>query len=150
MISKIERDEVQPTAVLLGRLSGALGLTLSDLLAEAEAQSSRVLRAGEQHVWTDPETGYRRTAVTPGGVGVVQIVDVELPAGASVPYPADSYRLVEHHILVLEHVLTFVEGDITHILEAGDCLQLGPPVDCVYRNDGTEPVRYLVILARRQ
>jgi transcriptional regulator with XRE-family HTH domain len=149
MISKIERDEVQPTAVLLGRLSAALGLTLSDLLAEAEAKSSRVVRAAEQHVWIDPGTGYRRRAVTPGGVGVVQIVDVELPVGAAVPYPADSYRLVEHRILVLDGVLTFVEGDTTHVLEAGDCLQLGAPADCVYRNDGTVFARYLVILVRR-
>ena len=28
MISKIERDEVSPTAALLGRLSGAFGLSL--------------------------------------------------------------------------------------------------------------------------
>src|SRR6266478_9007342 len=33
MISKIERAEASPTAMLLGRLSGAFGLTLSRLLA---------------------------------------------------------------------------------------------------------------------
>ena len=37
MISKIERAEASPTAALLGRLSGAYGITLSNLLAEAEA-----------------------------------------------------------------------------------------------------------------
>ena len=36
MIGKIERGEAQPTAVLLGRLSGALGMTLSELVARAE------------------------------------------------------------------------------------------------------------------
>ena len=36
MIAKIERAEAQPTAALLGRLSGALGLTLSELIARAE------------------------------------------------------------------------------------------------------------------
>src|SRR3981189_3728363 len=32
MIGKIERGEVQPTAALLGRLSAALGSTLSELI----------------------------------------------------------------------------------------------------------------------
>jgi transcriptional regulator with XRE-family HTH domain len=150
MISKIEREEVQPTAVLLGRLSGALGLTLTDLLGQAEAQDPVVSRADDQAVWVDPGTGYRRKAVSPAGASTVQIVEVNLPRGARVPYPADSYRFVDHQILVLDGTLTFVEGDTTHILQAGDCLQLGPPTDCVYRNDGDTLSRYLVVLARRQ
>src|SRR4051812_28665105 len=36
MIAKIEREEAQPTAALLGRLSAALGMTLSELIARAE------------------------------------------------------------------------------------------------------------------
>src|SRR6266545_3641170 len=35
MIGKIERGEAQPTAALLGRLSAALGMTLSELVARA-------------------------------------------------------------------------------------------------------------------
>ena len=36
MISKVERGESSPTAAVLGRLSAAFGLTLSQLLARAE------------------------------------------------------------------------------------------------------------------
>ncbi|HWA48738.1 MAG TPA: helix-turn-helix transcriptional regulator, partial [Dongiaceae bacterium] len=36
MISKVERQESSPTAVLLGKLSAAFGLTLSQLLVRAE------------------------------------------------------------------------------------------------------------------
>src|SRR5690242_20447124 len=59
MISKIERGEASPTAALLGRLSGAFGLTLSTLLARAEGDASgigRVLRASAQPLWRDPAT----------------------------------------------------------------------------------------------
>jgi transcriptional regulator with XRE-family HTH domain len=150
MISKIEREEVQPTAVLLGRLSGALGLTLTDLLGQAEAQEQLVSRAEDQPVWVDPETGYCRKAVSPAGAWTIQIVEVNLPPGAHVPYPADSYRFVDHQILVLDGTLTFVEGSTTHILEVGDCLQLGAPTNCAYRNDGDAVTRYIVVLARRQ
>src|SRR5690242_11300449 len=58
MISKIERSEASPTAALLGRLSGAFGLTLSSLLARAELRAGQVLRAADQPQWRDPETGY--------------------------------------------------------------------------------------------
>src|SRR5436305_735088 len=45
MISKIERGEASPTATLLGRLSGAFGLTLSTLLARAEHAGGRLVRS---------------------------------------------------------------------------------------------------------
>ena len=47
MISKIERGEAQPTAALLGRLSAALGLTLSELVARAEGDDDRLRRAAD-------------------------------------------------------------------------------------------------------
>src|SRR2546421_12269228 len=64
MISKIERAEVSPTAALLGRLSGAFGLTLSALLAEAEPPHRGPVRAADQPVWRDPATGYIRRQVS--------------------------------------------------------------------------------------
>src|SRR6266849_943895 len=36
-ISKIERQECSPTATVMGRLSGAFGISISSLLANAEA-----------------------------------------------------------------------------------------------------------------
>jgi hypothetical protein len=74
--------------------------------------------------------------LTGTGAPTFHVVEVELPPGAHVPYPADSYRFVDHQILILDWALTFVEGDTTHVLKAGDCLQLGAPTNCIYRNDG--------------
>ncbi|RSM35054.1 LacI family transcriptional regulator, partial [Actinoplanes sp. ATCC 53533] len=44
MIAKIERGDVQPTAVLLGRLTAALGLTLSELFSRTEVDTPRLAR----------------------------------------------------------------------------------------------------------
>src|SRR3954463_13138678 len=76
MIAKIERAEAKPTAALLGRLSAALGLTLSELGARAERGHGRLARAGEQPTWTDPETGYRRRALSPLSGGPLELVEV--------------------------------------------------------------------------
>src|SRR2546423_5556779 len=67
MIGKIERGDVQPTAALLAKLSAALGMTLSELIARAEGDERRLVRAAEQPVWVDPDTRYRRRAVSPAG-----------------------------------------------------------------------------------
>ncbi|MBU8544366.1 MULTISPECIES: helix-turn-helix domain-containing protein [Roseomonadaceae] len=152
MISKVERGEASPTAALLGRLSGPFGLTVSALLARAEAAAPGgvVVRVAEQALWRDPGTGYLRRMVSPPGANP-ELVQVELPPGARVPYPAASYALLDGRcIWLLEGELLFHEGARTHRLAAGDCLALGLPADCAYENpSATQPCRYVVAVARR-
>jgi transcriptional regulator with XRE-family HTH domain len=149
MISKIERAEASPTAALLGKLSGAFGLTLSALLARAEgATGGRLSRRGAQAQWTDPATHYRRRAVSPPTGGPLEIVEVELPPGAEVSFPAAAYTFRYHQILVLTGTLTLTEGGVEHALAKGDCLELGAPAPVSYANRTARPCRYLVALVR--
>src|SRR6201991_1280413 len=83
-ISKIEREEVSPTAVILVRLAGAFDLTLAGLLLRAEGEGERLTRADAQPVWRDPETGYVRRQVFSRPDHPVELVTVELPAGKKV------------------------------------------------------------------
>lgn len=149
MLGKIERGEVQPTAALLGRVCGALGMTLSELVARAEGDGRRLVRASEQPTWTDPGTGYRRRAISPAAGGPIELVEVELPPGARVSFPADTYVFVHHQLWVLAGHLRFHEGGTVHDLHPGDCLQLGAPAPCTYHNPTGTSCRYLVALARR-
>ena len=149
MITKIERADAQPTAALLGRLSAPLGLTLSELFARTDGPAPRLARRADQDTWVDPATGYRRRSVSPAG-GPVQLVEVDLPAGAEVAYPADAFTLAHHQLWVLDGRLDFQEGDVEHELHAGDCLELGPPAPGTYRNRTDRPCRYLVVLSRRR
>ena len=149
MISKIERAEASPTAALLGRLSAAFGLTLSALVAETEAPHRGPVRAAEQPLWRDPATGYIRRQVSASPTIPVELIEVDLPPGAAVSFPAASYRAMQHVIWVLAGHLTFVEGGVTHDLGPGDSLEFGPPADCTYRNDSGAACRYLVVLLRK-
>jgi transcriptional regulator with XRE-family HTH domain len=149
MIAKIESGAAQPTAALLGRLSGALGLTLSELIARAEGDDRRVRRAADQPTWTDPDTGYRRRALSPATGGPLELVEVELPAGAEVSYPADTYVFISQQVWVLAGRLIFREGEVEHDLRPGDCLQLGAPAPCTFVNPTGKTCRYLVALTKR-
>jgi transcriptional regulator with XRE-family HTH domain len=152
MINKVERGEASPTASLLGRLSGAFGLTLSALLARTEtSRAGRLVRAADQLRWTDPATGYvrRQVAPPPGSDLPVDLVQVDLPPGASVSFPATAYAFVRQVVWVLDGTLTFIEGDTAYTLAVGDCLELGRPSDCTFRNDKRRPCRYAVVILRQ-
>jgi transcriptional regulator with XRE-family HTH domain len=150
MISKIERAEASPTAALLGKLSGAFGLTLSTLLSRAERSGGRLVRKGDQPSWEDPATGFRRKAVSPAGARTIELVHGELPPGAKIAYPAAAFTFIDQQILALTGTLTFIEGANQHELRAGDCLALGSPSDCEFENRGRTACTYLVIVARRE
>lgn len=154
MISKVERAESSPTAALLGRLSGAFHLTVSALLARAEADAgpSRIARAAAQPPWTDPATGYRRRAVSPPGAEP-ELVEVELPPGARVAYTASSLAFLRGQVAwVLAGRLAVEEGTQEVLLGPGDCIafDLVAPKGHAYRNPSpSRPCRYLVALHRR-
>ncbi|WP_137134395.1 XRE family transcriptional regulator [Rhizobium sp. FKY42] len=149
MISKIERCEASPTATVLGRLSGAFGLPLSRLLALAEQAGERLVRAAQQVVWTDPETGYTRRAISPATGNGLELLEVTLPAGVRIPYPASAFAFQRQQIWVTVGELEFIEGETVHHLTAGDCLELGPPQPCVFFNPAEAEARYIIALTRR-
>ncbi|PRY16920.1 helix-turn-helix domain-containing protein [Kineococcus rhizosphaerae] len=148
-VLKVESGTTQPSAALLGRLCGPLGLTLSSLFARVEGperQDERVVRAAQAPVWTDPATGYRRRSLSPAGEDL-ELTEIELPAGSAVTYPAAAYARIHQQVWVLEGVLALTEGATEHLLGAGDCLALGPAADCTFRGHGDGPARYLVVTA---
>ena len=149
MISKIERAEASPTAALLGRLSGAYGITLSALLAEGEIEAPGPKRFADQAMWRDPATGYLRRQVSPLSDLPVHLIEVEFPPGAEVAYPAAAFAFIRQAIWVIAGTLEFVEGAQLHRLRPGDCLELGPAADCAFRNPGRSPCRYLVAVVKR-
>jgi len=147
-ISKIERAEMSPTAVTLVRLAGAFDLTLAGLLLRAEGERERLSRAVDQPVWRDPDTGYRRRQIFSRPDHPVEVVQIELPAGQRVAFPASSYAHIRQVVWVQAGALVILEGGARHELGAGDCLGFGPPSEVTLANETAAPCRYLVALAR--
>lgn len=157
MINRVERGVSSPTATILGRLSGAFGLTISQLLDEAldhevpratdPDEARGVQRGATADSWTDPETGYRRRPVSSADFPA-DVTEVRLPAGEEVAYPASAYAFLRHCIWVVDGALEVVVGGEPTRLGEGDRIELGEPADVVYRNPGSEPVRYVVVVVR--
>jgi transcriptional regulator with XRE-family HTH domain len=170
MISKIERGESSPTAVVLGKLSAALELSIAELLAGATAAglpaelpagagggappdgaapaAGLVRRAAEAPEWRDPDTGYLRRQLSAPRFPVA-VTEVVLPAGARVPYPAGAYAFIAQLVWVLSGRLTLADGPAVHVLSAGDTFELGEPRPREFRNETAGDCRYLVVVARK-
>ena len=151
MVSKIERGEASPTAApWLGRLSAAFGLTLSQLFARIEDQpGAQVIRAAEQLVWRDPETGFLRRSLTPSGQSPLELVWGELPPGARISYPSASEFIADQQLVVIGGELSITLGGIVHALGAGDCLRFGSPADVTFHNSGAARSRYVIAVLRQ-
>lgn len=150
MLSKIERRESSPTASILLRIAGSFEMTLAELLTGMQEEDARLRRAGDQPVWTDPATGYRRRQVYLGSRLPLELVDVVLPPGARVAIPASSYAFIRQLVWVIEGSLTITEGEDETVLATGDRIEFGPPSDCMFRNDRDVPCRYLVAVMRQR
>jgi transcriptional regulator with XRE-family HTH domain len=147
-ISKIEREDVSPTAVILLRLAGAFDLTLAGLLLRAEGERARLTRAADQPIWRDPETDYVRKQIFSRPDHPLEIARIELPASRKVALPASSYAHIRQTVLVLTGNLIILEGGERHALGAGDCLGFGPPGEVILANETAVSCTYLVVLAR--
>jgi transcriptional regulator with XRE-family HTH domain len=148
MISKIERFEASPTAATLVRLAGAFDLTLAGLLAGGEEARGPLVRAADQPRWRDPATGYLRRQIFGRPGHPVEMVRIELPAGARVGFPASSYARIRQLVWVMKGRMVIEEGAQRHQLAAGDCLAFGTPADTTFANESANACTYLVAIAR--
>jgi transcriptional regulator with XRE-family HTH domain len=146
-ISKIERQEMSPSAVILVRLAGAFDLTLAGLLLRVEG-GERLTRAPDQPQWRDPETGYVRRQIFRRSDHPVEMVRVELPPGKGVEFPASSYVHIRQLIWLISGKLVVIEGSERHEMEQGDCLGFGPPCEVTLANESAKSCTYVVALAR--
>lgn len=123
MIGKVEAGASSPTAGLLGRLCGGLGVTLSTLMNAVEASEAAHFPADTQPTWRDPETGLRRTLVAPAsGRSSVEVARLHLPAGTVIDYSFAPTSPIRQHIVMLSGQVTFTIGDTSTLLSPGDCL----------------------------
>jgi transcriptional regulator with XRE-family HTH domain len=123
-LSRLENNEVSPTASVLGRLAAAYELTMSRLLAQVEADTDAMVARKDQPVWTDPATGFRRRQISPPARDFdCELLECELPAGARIAYDTPSRSGLEHHLYLRSGALEVTLDGRTHTLTPGDCLR---------------------------
>jgi transcriptional regulator with XRE-family HTH domain len=149
MISLIERGESSASAVVLDKVATGLGVPLAALFDDKRAPQSPVSRRDDRTSWRDPQSGYVRRNISPANFpSPLEIVEVELPAGARVAYETGARDARLHQqIWVQQGSIDVSVGTITHRLAEGDCLAMRLDVPTAFRNRTRKTARYVVVIA---
>jgi transcriptional regulator with XRE-family HTH domain len=149
MISLIERGESSPTAVVLEKIASGLDVSLATLFDDSNAPASPVSRRDDRTPWRDPQSGYVRRNISPANFpSPIQIVEIVLPAGASIAYETGARDVSMHQqIWVQEGSVEVRLGRVTYRLSEDDCLAMQLNEPTAFRNRTRKPARYLVIVA---
>jgi quercetin dioxygenase-like cupin family protein len=112
-------------------------------------RAPNLVPARDQAEWKDSESRYRRRIVSPPLSGFRgELVEVRMPAGASVSFDTSPIAGLEHHLWMLEGTLTLdVEGS-PFWLRTGDCLRYVLAGSTRFKNPGKREARYLVAMVR--
>lgn len=147
-ISLIERGQSSPTAVVLDKLAGALGVTVASLFEGGDTVvPSPLARAAEQTLWTDPASGYQRRNLSPPARSALQLVEVLFPPGQRVAYETAAREAETHQqVWMLEGTMEVSAGGERWRLDAGDCLAYRLDRPTAFHNPTRKPARYLVAL----
>lgn len=144
MISKIERGDAVPTATVLGRLAGGLGVGLSRLLGPAQPRRPVLLRAEAQPVYVDAGNGFERRSISP--VFPDRFVDLALNSlapGGHVVFPPHP-RGVEEYLHVFHGTLEVIVDGACFTVPAGATLFYEGDRQHEFHNRTADPVSFLV------
>ena len=150
-ISLIERGQSSPTAAVLDKLAGGLGVALASLFEPTEPEAaapSPLARVADQPLWTDPASGYTRRHLSPPVRSPMQLVDAIFPPGQRVAYDTPARESEIHQqVWMIDGAMQITVGDVPWRLEAGDCLAMRLDCPIVFHNPTRRPARYLVALS---
>ncbi|MBO1001262.1 cupin domain-containing protein [Pseudogracilibacillus auburnensis] len=126
IISKIERNNVDPSVTILYRICNGLDVSITELLGE-DSGSSNILRKEDRNVVVFPQSNSKYELLTPVYNGDLEMIKIYLEAGQS------DKNLVSHSGeecgVVLEGSMTVILDNKEHILNEGDsiCFNSGIP-----------------------
>jgi transcriptional regulator with XRE-family HTH domain len=151
MISLVERGESSPTAVVLEKIATGLSVSLATLFEDSSTPANPVSRRGDRTPWRDPQSGYVRRNISPANFpSPIQIVEVDLPAGASVAYESGAREAnIHQQIWVWEGKVEVTVGNVTYRLSEDDCLAMQLNEPTAFRNRTRKSARYFVVIATK-
>ncbi len=150
MLGQVELAQSTPTIHVLWKISSALGVPFSALMAQAPAGQPTVLKAQAAKVLASQDGSFTSRALFPyEGSRLVEFYELRL-APASVEKAEPHSPGTKENLVVAEGALTMVVGGSRHRLETGDAILFDADVPHEYRNEGPGTVRMYLVMTYRE
>ncbi|MEB8263948.1 XRE family transcriptional regulator [Mammaliicoccus sciuri] len=116
MLSKIERNEKQPTIKVAAQIAEGLDTTISELLGEQETGRTIKIKSNEHLKYIDPDSGIERKLLSPNvGSDIEFIVNTLPPDSETGVFPA--------HCPGVREYIYILRGEVTIELREGNDIQ---------------------------
>lgn len=148
MICKIERDEVQPTIDVAGRLAKALGKTLSEMLHATQNPQVVHLTRDQQAVWEDAQKIKRRN-ISPVFSGLkTEWLQVELPPKTEIlkSLSCGTSNGGEKFVLVMKGAVDVKINQQIYKIKKGDSLYFDASHPHDFINSGKETAEFYIVI----
>ena len=133
-LATVERDDANPSLVVVFKIATALGMTIDDLV-ESSQRLIRHISAAEMRQVTSGDGAYRATSVSPSSVFHMSQLVFSLGSGGTYqgsPHPPGS----EEYIHILQGEIDLEVAGEHLLLNTGDTASFHGNVRHVYRNPG--------------
>lgn len=147
MLSKIEREEKNPTLQIASQIAEGLGSTLSAMLGETQQKPVIVIKQHERIVYRDEVSGFERHLLSPAFTtkGIEFILNI-IPCERESAYFPPHKNGVKEYIFVAQGRLQIKLENNFYELEQGDSMYFEANLQHRFKNIGdTECCYYLVI-----
>lgn len=144
MICKIEREEVQPTLDVAGRLANALGKTLSQMLHASQEVSIYFIPKSEQAIWEDAQHVKRRN-ISPVSAQL-NLEWLQLTVPPKTILVKDAQARVQKFLLVTSGVLTVKINEQVYEIKEGDSFSFDGSAIHQVSNETDQPLEFYVVV----
>lgn len=146
-ISKVERGQVNATTGVLGKLSEALNLSISQVIGGPQAKPVLHIAPEQQPVFREQQTGFERRSLSPmyRGHGIDFVLNTLPPRAKTGPFPAHRAG-VEEHLYVLKGRLKVILAGETYMLEKGHFLFYRGDLDHTFENLSDGNCDYIIVI----
>lgn len=147
MISKLEREEVQPSLDIAIRLADSLQTHLSAMIREDTKASAIKIPRSDQSVITHPEGAWERRLLSPSFKAAnIEILRGTLSPGAKTGDPIMHPRDAEEYLVLLQGKLKVMVGGNSTTLDPGDSLYFEGDQSHVLECISDEPADLIVVI----
>jgi transcriptional regulator with XRE-family HTH domain len=146
MLGQIELQRSAPTINVVWKITRALDLPFSALIAEAPAHEVRVLTRARSKILTSADGNFSSRALFPADKPrAVEFYELKIAVGGEENADAHAAGTTENLVVTKGEVCIEIAGT-AHDLEVGDAILFRADVPHVYRNRGREDaILYLVM-----